>query len=163
MEIYLVQHGTAYTKEEDPERHLNNDGKNQCQLTGKALKKLNVSFNLIVSSPKARARQTAEIIAEEVGYSKNEIKVTEMLEPTRPAEDVISYLNNFTDKNRILLAGHLPSLGNISSELLSKSSQISLHFEMGGVCRIDIEQLTTHTGDLRWFLMPEHLRLIAQT
>ena len=26
MEIYLVRHGAAHTKEDDPERHLNKDG-----------------------------------------------------------------------------------------------------------------------------------------
>ncbi|MBC8550829.1 MAG: histidine phosphatase family protein, partial [Candidatus Brocadiales bacterium] len=62
MEIYLVRHGAAFSKEEDPERHLNNDGVDQCHLTGRALKRLEIQLDLIVSSPKARARQTAEII-----------------------------------------------------------------------------------------------------
>ncbi len=162
MEIYLVRHGAAYTKEEDPERHLNNDGVNQCHLTGRALKKLDITFDLIVSSPKVRARQTAEIIAEEVGYSNNDIKVTEKLEPTAAPKDTLSYLNDFTDTKRIMLAGHLPLLGHLASELLSNTSQISLHFEPGAVCQINIGQPHSHTGDFRWFLAPEHLRIMAQ-
>jgi len=55
VEIYLVRHGAAYDKQEDPERHLNKDGVSQCHLTGKALKRLGIQFDLIVSSPKARA------------------------------------------------------------------------------------------------------------
>ena len=82
MEIYFVRHGATYAKEEDPERSLNNDGVKQCHLTGKALKRLNIQFDLIVSSHKARARQTVEIIAKEVDYSKEEIKITKTLEPT---------------------------------------------------------------------------------
>ncbi len=162
MEIYLVRHGAAYTKEEDPERHLNNDGVNQCHLTGRALKKLDITFDLIVSSPKVRARQTAEIIAEEVGYSNNEIKVTEKLEPTAAPRDTISYLKDFTDTKRIMLAGHLPLLGHLASELLSNTSQISFYFEPGAVCQINIGQPHSHTGDFRWFLAPEHLRIMAQ-
>ena len=110
-----------------------------------------------------RARQTAEIIADEVGYPKSEIKVTETLEPMASPKDIISYLNNFTEKNSIMLAGHLPLLGNLASELLNKSTQISLYFKAGAVCQIDVDHPISHTGILRWFLTPEQIRLIAQT
>jgi len=162
MEIYLVRHGAAYTKEEDTERHLNNDGVNQCHLTGRALKRLDVTFDLIASSPKVRARQTAEIIAKEVGYSKKEIKTTATLEPTALPKDTISYLHDFADIKRIMLAGHLPLLGHLASELLSNTSHISLNFEPGAVCQINIGQPHSHTGDFRLFLAPEHLRILAQ-
>ncbi len=162
MEIYLVRHGAAYTKEEDPERQLNNDGVNQCHLTGRALKRLDITFDLIVSSPKVRARQTSEIIADEIGYSQKEIKATDTLEPTALPKDTVLYLNNFTGIKRLMLAGHLPLLGHLASELLSNTSHISLNFEPGAVCHINILQPNSHTGDFRWFLAPEHLRIIAE-
>ncbi len=162
MEIYLVRHGAAYEKREDPERHLNNDGVNQCHLTGTALRKLDIQFDLIVSSPKARARQTAEIIAEEVGYSRDGIKITEALVPTALPKETISYLNDFADAKRVMLAGHLPLLGYLASELLINTSEISFYFDPGAVCHIDTEQPHTFAGHFRWFLTPEHLRLIAQ-
>jgi phosphohistidine phosphatase len=162
MEIYLVRHGAAYTKEDDPERHLNKNGLDQCHMSGMALRRLDIKFDLVISSPKARARQTAEIIADEVGYPKDEIKVTETLEPTASPKDTTSYLNNFTEKNNIMLAGHLPLLGNLASELLSESAQISLYFEAGAVCQINVDQPISHTGIFRWFLTPKQLRLIAQ-
>ncbi len=162
MEIYLVRHGAAYEKREDPERHLNNDGVNQCHLTGIALKKLDIQFDIIVSSPKARARQTAEIIAEEVGYSRDGIKITEALVPAALPKETISYLNDFADAKRVMLAGHLPLLGYLTSELLINTSEISFYFEPGAVCHIDTEQPHTFAGHFRWFLTPEHLRLIAQ-
>ena len=162
MEIYLVRHGAAYEKEEDPERHLNSGGVNQCHLTGKALKRLDIQLDLIVSSPKARARQTAEIIAEEVGYLRGDIKVTETLEPTALTKDTITYLNDLADVERIMLAGHLPLLGHLASELLVNTPQISFYFEPSAVCYINTEQPHTFSGDFRWFLTPEHLRIIAQ-
>jgi phosphohistidine phosphatase len=162
MEIYLVRHGAAYEKKEDPERHLNNEGMKQCHLTGRALKRLDIQFDLIVCSPKVRARQTAEIIAEEVGYSRKEIQITETLVPTAFPKETISYLKDFADIKRVMLAGHLPLLGHLASELLSNTSHISFYFEPGAVCQISIEQPHSHTGDLRWFLTPEHLRIMAQ-
>ncbi len=162
MEIYLVRHGAAFERREDPERHLNNDGMKQCHLTGKALRKLNVQFDLIVSSPKARARQTAEIIAYEMGYSREDIKISEALEPTAIPEDTISYLNNFAEVEKIMLAGHLPLLEYLASELLVNTSHISFYFEPSSVCHINTEQPHTFAGHLRWFLTQEHLRIIAQ-
>ena len=54
MEIYLVRHGAAHTKEDDPERHLNKDGLAQCHLSGRALRRLDTKFDLAISSPKVR-------------------------------------------------------------------------------------------------------------
>jgi phosphohistidine phosphatase len=162
MEIYLMQHGEAYAEDQDPERSLTRSGEDQIRSSGKALKKLGVQVDLIVSSPKKRARQTAEILAGELGYSKEGITVTEVLEPLAPAEDAIVYLGCFGDKGKMLLAGHLPSLAKIASSLVSEGTDVSIHFEMGGVCHIDVEALPTHKGDLRWILTPSQLRMVAE-
>ena len=161
MEIYLMQHGEAYAKDQDPERSLTPRGEDQIRSSGKALRKLGVDVDLIVSSPKKRARQTAEIVAGELGCSEEGIEVTEALEPLAPSEDAIAYLRQFRDRGKVLLAGHLPSLGEIASNLMSEGAHISIHFEMGGACRIDVEALPTHKGDLRWILTPTQLRLLA--
>ncbi len=161
MEIYLVRHGAALSKEEDPERHLNNEGIDQCRMTGRALKRLDIGFDLIVSSPKIRALQTAYIIAEEVGYLREEIRITETLVPTALPKDTITYLNDFTDVKRLMIAGHLPLLGYLASELLSNTSNISFYFEPGAVCHINTEQLHSNAGILCWFLTPEQLKIIA--
>jgi len=163
MEIYLMQHGESYSKDKDPERGLTPQGEEQIHLSGKALKKMDVHFDLIISSPKKRARQTAEIIARELGYPQDGIEVTETLEPTVPAEDALSYLTSYSLKNRIFLAGHLPSLGKIASALMSDKAQVSVHFEMGGMVRIDVEELPAHNGNLHWLLTPDQLKVISQT
>lgn len=162
MEIYMMQHGDALPKDKDPERGLSPEGENQIRLSAKALKRLQVHFDLIVSSPKKRARQTAEIVARELGYPEDQIELTETLEPLSPATEAVSYLKSFVAKERVFLAGHLPSLPEIASVLMSES-RISIQFEMGGVCRIDVEKLPTHEGKLRWYLTPEHLGLLAQS
>jgi phosphohistidine phosphatase len=162
MEIYLMQHGEAYKEDQDPERSLTPGGEDQIRASGEALRKLGVDVSLILSSPKKRARQTAEITAEELGYPKEEIAVTDALEPLAPAENAIAYLKGFSSKEKVLLAGHLPSLSEIASSLVSEGAKVAIHFEMGGVCRIDVETLPTHKGDLRWVLAPAHLRLLVE-
>ena len=68
MEIYLMQHGPALPKDQDPEEGLNPEGKERIHASGQALKKMGVTFDAILSSPKKRSKQTAAIVAEEAGF-----------------------------------------------------------------------------------------------
>jgi phosphohistidine phosphatase len=162
MEIYLMQHGEAYPKDKDPERSLTPRGEEQIHLSAKALKRMDVSFDIIISSPKKRAQQTAGIVADELEYPQGKIEVSETLEPAVPAEETLHYLMTFSLKERIFIAGHLPSLGEIASALMSDAFRIPLHFEMGGVVRIDVEDPKARNGELRWFLLPHQLALLSR-
>jgi phosphohistidine phosphatase len=159
MEIYLMQHGEAFSEEADPERSLTPEGEGQIRASAQALQRVGVSFDLIVTSPKKRARQTAEIVAQSLSYPADDIKVTETLQPTAPAPEAIAFLKAYEDKDRALLAGHLPSLGEIASDLLSEGTKVAIRFSMGGVCRIDVDLLRAGSGELKWLVPPEHLRL----
>jgi len=162
MEIYLMQHGQAFSEDADPERSLTPDGENQIKASARALTKIGVGVDLIASSPKKRARQTAEIVAQELRYPVDDIKVTEKLQPLAPVQEAIAFLKAYEEKKRVLLAGHLPSLGEIASSLLTEGSKVSIHFDMGGVCRIDVDLLQVGSGELKWYLTPDQLRLIVQ-
>jgi phosphohistidine phosphatase len=157
-----LQHGEAFSEEVDPERSLTPDGESQIKATARALQKMGVDFDLLVTSPKKRARQTAEIVAERLRYPLDEIKVTETLQPTVPAPEAIAFVKAYEEKMRILLAGHLPSLGQIASDLLSEGSPVIIRFNMSGMYRIDLDFLQSGSGELRWALTPEQLKLIAR-
>ena len=161
MEIYLMQHGPALPKEQDPDEGLSPDGEARIHASGKALKKMGVTFDVILSSPKKRSRQTAAIVAEEVGFPPEKIMDTEKVKAMTPPEETIKTLTEHAGKERILIAGHLPSVAEVASFLLTEGSKALVEFEMGGCCRIDVEDLPTHSGHLRWYITPEQLKLIA--
>ncbi|MBW2057111.1 MAG: phosphohistidine phosphatase SixA [Deltaproteobacteria bacterium] len=161
MEIYLMQHGQAFSEEADPERSLTPEGEDQILTSARALVKMGILFDLVVSSPKKRALQTARLTAGTLNYPLDGIKVTETLNPTALPVEAIGFLKAYEDKTRVLLAGHLPSLGEIASELLTEGPRVFIHFEMGGLCRIDVDFPRGEPGELKWSLLPEHLRLIA--
>jgi len=87
MEIYLMQHGSALPKEQDPEQGLGPDGKVEIHASGKALKKMGVSFDVILSSPKKRSKQTASIVAEEVGFPPDKIVEADKVKAMTPPEE----------------------------------------------------------------------------
>ena len=161
MEIYLMQHGPALPKEQDPDQGLAPAGEARIHASGKALKKMGVNFDVILSSPKKRSRQTASIVAEEIGFPSEKIIETEKVKAMAPPDETIKALTEHSGNKKILIAGHLPSVAEIASFLLTEGSKAIVEFEMGGCCRIDVEDLPTHSGHLRWYLTPEQLKLIA--
>jgi len=161
MEIYLMQHGSALPKEQDPEEGLSPDGKARIHASGKALKKMGITFDVILSSPKKRSKQTASIVAEEVGFPPEKIVETEKVKAMTHPEETLTILAKYSGNQGILIAGHLPSVAGVASFLLTEGSKVTIEFERGGCCRIDVEDLPTHTGHLKWYLSPEQLELIA--
>lgn len=79
MQIYLIQHGEALSEEQDSQRHLSPEGIAQIKRTASALKNLGVSFDLLISSPKARAKESAEIMAGALSFPLRGIEITDTL------------------------------------------------------------------------------------
>jgi broad specificity phosphatase PhoE len=81
-EIYLVRHGeTDWNKKglgqgSRNDIEMNDNGKEQALFTGTYLdeyRQKDKKFDLVISSPLLRTKQTAEIICDEIGYNKNDI------------------------------------------------------------------------------------------
>ena len=161
MEIYLMQHGPNLSKDEDPEESLSPEGESQVSKAAEAINKMGLTFEVIIASPKKRSQQTAAIVAEAVGFPLDRIVETEKVKAMTPAEETIHYLEQFKDKESVLIAGHLPSLAEVASYLLTSGSKATIQFERGGIGRIDVEALPSKEGRLRWYLTPEQLNLMS--
>jgi broad specificity phosphatase PhoE len=82
MHIYVMRHGQTVDNAHklvsgDRETLLSELGKRQAKLAGQKAKK--ISFDLIVTSPLRRAKQTAKIVAEVIGYPESAVKVIDEL------------------------------------------------------------------------------------
>jgi phosphohistidine phosphatase len=161
MEIYLMQHGPNLSKDEDLEESLSPEGEVQVSKAAQAIKKMDLTFDVIIASPKKRSQQTAALVAKAVGFPVDNIVETEKVKAMTPAEETIRYLEEFQGKQSVLIAGHLPSLAEVASFLLTSGSKATIQFERGGIGRIDVESLPTSEGKLRWYLTPDQLQLIA--
>ncbi len=161
MKIYLMQHGANLSKDEDPEESLSAEGEDQVSRAARAIQKMGLRFDMVVASPKKRSKQTAAIVARAVGFPVEGIVETERVKAMTPAEKTIDYLKQFEGMQAILIAGHLPSLAEVASSLLTEGSKATIQFERGGVGRIDVDLLPTHEGRLRWYLTPDQLNLMA--
>ncbi len=120
VRVYLVQHGEAKRKEEDPQRPLTEKGRAETERTAEFLARAGIKVNTIIHSGKLRAKQTAEIIAEKLGVEK--IEEDPSLEPLAPPEKWAKKLET-VDEN-LMLVGHLPHLSLLVSLLLTGNKDI---------------------------------------
>jgi len=156
MEIYLLRHGIAEDGKPgrpDSARELTDDGRRKTADVLKLAKKAGVHPGLILSSPYARARQTAQIAAEELGYEGHILPV-DSLAPHSSPETVWKDIRDHGHEESILLAGHEPLLSSTVAYLLNAPS-LRVEMKKAALVRIDLESLRAAPhGVLRWMLVP---------
>jgi len=151
MRLYLMQHALAYSAEEDAERPLNPDGVKQAKQSARGIKRLGLVFDLIMTSPKRRAKQTAALVAEEVRYPYSDIMTTEALLPGRTPAELLELLQKESTDSRILIVGHLPHLALLADTL----SGGDLAFENAGLTCLEMSG--PKTARLTFHLQAGHL------
>ena len=163
LELYLIRHGLAAERGEDypddSKRPLTSAGIARLRKEAKALAALDVDFDLIISSPLVRAKQTADTIATSMP-SHPEVTLSDALAPAGTPAALFQELGRHMRKGRIALVGHEPSIGELAARLVG--ARTPFEFKKGGICRIDFDIFPPKgSGQLRWFATPRMLRKIA--
>ena len=82
---------------------------------GKVLKDLQVTPDLIISSPAVRAMTTAKMIAQEFGFDENQI-ITDPKLYLESKSKLLKEINKIDDKyNTVFLVGHNPGLTDLAN------------------------------------------------
>ncbi len=150
-DLWLVRHGEAVPAEVDPDRPLSAAGAAGIAGAAAALSGRMGTFDLVASSGKRRARQTAEIFGAAAGYPADRIVDTETLGPNAPAESFLGFLAESGAAGSVLCVGHLPSLADFASFFLTAGDPLRLEFGAGTVCRIRLQALRRGCGELILF------------
>jgi phosphohistidine phosphatase len=163
LELYLIRHGIAAERGEefpdDSKRPLTSSGMSKLRDQTKGLNALDVGFDVIITSPLVRTKQTAEIIAGTL-KEKPQVVTSDALAPAGTPAGVVQELAKHAKQPRVALVGHEPNLGELAARLIGAKSPIV--FKKGAVCRIDFEILPPKgLGQLRWLLPPRVLRKLA--
>jgi phosphohistidine phosphatase len=142
--IWLLRHGDAADGSPDSERPLTDKGERQSRNAGLALKKMGVELDACLTSPKVRARDTAELACQELGV---EVTIEDALKggPFDPAE-LAAGLEN------VLLVGHDPDF----SMAVHSATGAQVRMKKGGLAGIA-------KGELIVLLRPAELEAIASS
>jgi len=163
-ELYLIRHAVAEERGEawpdDAKRPLSDAGASRMRKAARGLARLGVTFDVILTSPLVRTRQTAEIVAAAFDI-RPPIVAVESLTPDGSPPDLFADLEKQTRRRRIALVGHEPGIGELAARLAG--SRHSIAFKKGAVCRIDVDALPPSSpGTLRWFLTTRILRSVRR-
>ena len=159
-ELYLVRHAIAAERgdewPDDTKRPLTKRGISRFRKCASGLRELEAAVDEIFTSPLVRAKQTADLLAAGMD-GKPPVKILDALAPGHTAQDVMTQLAKAAKRRRIALVGHEPELGELAAHLIGASR--AMPFKKGGVCRVDVESLTSkRAGTLIWFVGPKVLR-----
>ncbi|MBF0557284.1 MAG: phosphohistidine phosphatase SixA [Nitrospirae bacterium] len=151
MFICLVQHAKATSEEADPTRPLCEKGRADITKMASYASGLNIGINEIFHSPKLRAKQTAQVLADYLKPAKG-LTETGGLKPNDDPAVWAERLKMMADN--IMLVGHLPQLGKLASLLLCGDADKNLvAFEMAGI--VCLKRDENMAWALRWMITPE--------
>jgi phosphohistidine phosphatase len=142
--IWLLRHGDAEngSGKPDADRDLTEKGERQSRDAGRALKALGVELDVCLTSPKLRAKRTAELASAELGVSVEE--------DDRLRGGDFDPLELAAGRGEVMLVGHDPDF----SSAIAQVTGSRVKMKKGGVAAIDDHLLHA-------LLRPKELKSIA--
>jgi phosphohistidine phosphatase len=156
IELYLIRHAVAVPHDDwsdDRTRPLTSEGIEEFGEVVRGLDALGITLDAVLTSPFARAQQTAELLA--AGLSPQPpVEIIESLAPDSNYPAFLSDLGRQAPRRRLACVGHEVELGWFASQLIG--TKHPLRMERGGVCRIDLD--VRGPGHLVWLAPPRLIR-----
>jgi phosphohistidine phosphatase len=160
MELYILRHAVAVSREtrgfpHDSDRPLTDKGRSKLRRVVRGMKALGLSFDAILTSPYLRARQTAELVADELGAG-TKVQRTPHLAPDGNPRALITLITSRSAAHaNILVVGHEPYLSQLISVLVSGDERTLITMKKAALCKLAIQ--TPRYGrcaSLEWLLTP---------
>jgi phosphohistidine phosphatase len=157
IQLFLLRHADAGDPAAwdgpDASRPLSPKGERQSERLGRFLAGIGFRPDAIITSPKLRASQTAELVAQQLGVG---VRLDERLGSGVDLAALEGILRDANDPSRAVLVGHDPDFSDLV-EALTGSANVPM--KKGALARIDGERpLTPGGGVLRWLVPPDLLR-----
>jgi phosphohistidine phosphatase len=167
MNLYILRHGIAVERgtpgfKTDADRPLTPKGKRQLRQIAGAARSLDLDFDLILSSPFLRARQTAEIVAKNLKQERR-LAFSDELTPDGSPKALIRQLSELEPApENILLVGHEPYLSQLAALLISGGAAANLELKKGGLGKLETDALRFgRCATLQWLLAPKQMKLMV--
>ncbi len=152
MELYLLRHGQA-----TPAGVLTDKGREDARAVLARAAAAGVAADLICSSPLPRARMTAQIAAEVLGY-RNEIVPVPALAPDCDVHELWDAFRELPQARSILLVGHNPLLSHMVA-FLAETPALEVELQTATLVAFTLERAGPQPrGRLRWMLPVELAR-----
>ena len=151
MRLYFLRHGIAEEARydlPDEARRLTPDGIAEMRAMAAALKRMDLKLDLILTSPRLRALETAQIVAEALKMSVHE---DDRLSGGCGLGDLQQIVSDHSGAKRLMLVGHEPDMSSLAGRLIGGAI---LDVKKGGLVRVEVERVEPGGGVLEWLLTP---------
>jgi phosphohistidine phosphatase len=154
--LHLLRHAHAGDADawagSDASRPLTDKGRRQAERLATFLAEHHFSADLILTSPKDRALQTAEIVADILTVP---VAIDDRLGDVLDVAVVEAILAEHEDTPALVLVGHDPDFSDLISTLCGA---VGVPMRKGAFARIEVERpLRPGRGTLRWLIPPDLL------
>jgi phosphohistidine phosphatase len=151
--LYFLRHGDAGTQASgmaDDERLLTDGGIAALRSAAPLWRRLNLRPDVVLTSPLARARQTADLFCEAIG---GEPTADDGLRPGASWGNLARAMSAHPDARRVLFVGHEPDLSSAIAEL---SGAGSVRMRKGSLACLEFYGVPEPgAGELAWLLDPD--------
>jgi phosphohistidine phosphatase len=142
MNLFILRHASAGNSIADPEvdrkRPLDKEGVRHCLQLSRVLNAMKTGFDVIASSPLKRSLQTANLVATETGYRSRVVQANS-LAPEATLKDFKKLLDEYRDRENVLVVGHNPNLSIFLGALLSSAaSPARIRLRKGTLARLSL-------------------------
>ncbi|PWU17347.1 MAG: phosphohistidine phosphatase [Bdellovibrio sp.] len=163
MKLVLFRHGLAMEREEamekridDSMRPLTDKGRERSRRMGKVVLEIAEEFDVLVSSPLLRAKQTAAVLREVIPFPQS-MECAELV-PGSPPEAFARWLSSAVPRaTSVLAVGHEPQLSTFASWALAGCVETFIDLKKSGALGLELESFDTvasQTAELKWLLPP---------
>jgi phosphohistidine phosphatase len=160
VKLYFFRHGQAEDVQmpdfDDFARRLTSKGVERTEMAGKALNRLGVRPARLYSSPRLRARQTADILGKAFEIT---VTVREELNFGFSPQQVEMLLDGLKNGDEVMFVGHEPDLSATVSQLAGGGEVV---MKKGGLARVDVSGEMPLQGVLVWVLPPKLLDMLGE-
>lgn len=152
--LYFVRHGAAADAQEwrgsDFDRPLTDKGRKQMARVAKRLTQAEIEVDLVLTSPLVRARETATIIARELGVEQviDERRLADGFD-SRTLEDILREQNAI---EHLMLVGHEPTMSQTVGRVIGDAR---IEFKKGAIACVNLPDPGSATGTLLWLVPPK--------
>jgi phosphohistidine phosphatase len=149
QQLWLLRHGEAVPHDSGPDaqRELTDRGRDQARSAGRALTALEVEVHLCFTSPKVRARETAELACAELRVDPVD---EDALSEDFDGAAALALMRAAGPDQRVLVVGHEPDFSQVVYDLTGGR----VGFKKGGVAGI---RLDGSRGELIVLLRPREI------
>lgn len=165
MELFILRHAEAGKRlpaqARDAERSLTAEGKEELEEVARAISRLKIKPDYIVSSPLMRSRETAGIVAKAL-RGRDKVEIWDELKPEGSKQAFYSRLSKLKPESSVLCVGHEPYLTQAINEIMGHQGNSRIVLRKCGLARISIKAFIPKAeGEMRWLLTPRLLKRMS--